>query len=250
MSNHNYVTHQPHIDWNCRNIVVLWLVDVHQEFNLRPETLFLCIQIFDRYLTRRVIGREQLQLLGLTSLWIACKHDEVNSRVPSLEHLVWICCEAFNSSQFKSMELDVCFVLDFQFNVPVPETFLKLQVAFIARENQKEFDKKVINLARYLMEVSLIHRRFMIVPPSILSISSFVLAEALLQSKTWSCNSALVHGTSVELYTVAMDAPISAKAIFNKYNVDIYDKVSNIVEVFKTRYTMKIESHEITIQMK
>ncbi len=243
--NPNYLAHQPHIDWKCRTILVLWLVEVHQEFNLRPETLFLTIQILDRYLTRRVIVREQLQLLGLTSLWLAAKHEEVHGRVPTLEQMVWICCEAFKSAQFKSMELDVCAVLGFQFNVPVPETFLKLQVAFIAREKGQEFDKQTLNLARYLMELSLVHKRFMVVPPSILSISSFVLAEALLQNKTWPCKSDLVHDTSMKLYRVALDAPVSAPAIFNKYNDEIYGSVCKIVESFKSQNVIKIESHEI-----
>jgi hypothetical protein len=142
------------------------------------------------------------------------------------------------------MEFDVCNVLGFQFNMPVPETFLKLQVAFIAREKQQEFDKKIINLSRYFMEISLVHKHFMSVPPSILSISSFILAETVMQKKTWSCNSDLVHDTSIRLYNASLDAAVSATSIFNKYNDEVYD-VCRIVELFKTQYQIHLESHEL-----
>jgi len=40
-----------------RAILVDWLVDVHNKFKLLPETLFLTVNIIDRYLEKVVIKR-------------------------------------------------------------------------------------------------------------------------------------------------------------------------------------------------
>jgi hypothetical protein len=43
-----------------RAILIDWLVDVHLKFNLNPETLFICVNIIDRYLDKKKIEKEHL----------------------------------------------------------------------------------------------------------------------------------------------------------------------------------------------
>lgn len=54
-----------------RAILVDWIVEVCEEFQLHTDTLFLCIGCIDRFLTARSISRDQFQLLGITCLLIA-----------------------------------------------------------------------------------------------------------------------------------------------------------------------------------
>ena len=54
-----------------------WLVDVHFKFKLLPETLFITINLIDRYLQKIDTKKEKLQLVGVTSLFIACKYEEI-----------------------------------------------------------------------------------------------------------------------------------------------------------------------------
>jgi cyclin B len=43
---------QPDLNPKMRAILIDWLVDVHVKFNLKPETLYLCILIIDRYISK------------------------------------------------------------------------------------------------------------------------------------------------------------------------------------------------------
>jgi hypothetical protein len=43
-----------------RAILVDWLVDVHAKFKLLPETLFMCVNLIDRYLSLQAIPRTKL----------------------------------------------------------------------------------------------------------------------------------------------------------------------------------------------
>ena len=75
-----------HVEINSRMraILVDWLIEVHYEFDCMPETLYLTVYIIDRYLslTKPVLRRE-LQLVGISALFIACKYDK--SPVPKVD---------------------------------------------------------------------------------------------------------------------------------------------------------------------
>lgn len=43
-----------------RSVLLDWLVDVHYKFKLAPETLFLTVNLIDRYLEKVVINRKKL----------------------------------------------------------------------------------------------------------------------------------------------------------------------------------------------
>jgi len=47
-----------------RTILVDWLIEVHLKFKLRPETLYLTVNLTDRFLERREVSRGKLQLVG------------------------------------------------------------------------------------------------------------------------------------------------------------------------------------------
>ena len=68
-----YMSNQPKINANMRAILVDWLVDVQENFELYHETLYLAVKIVDHYLEKNNIERDQLQLLGATAVFLACK---------------------------------------------------------------------------------------------------------------------------------------------------------------------------------
>ena len=75
-----------------RSILVDWLVEVHMKFRLVPETLYLCVNIIDRYLERAFCERTKLQLAGITALLIACKYEEIYP--PEVRDCCYICDHA------------------------------------------------------------------------------------------------------------------------------------------------------------
>jgi hypothetical protein len=70
-----YMETQSEINGSMRAIVVDWLVEIQENFELNHETLYLAIRLVDKYLEKTVIKREQLQLVASTALFIACKFD-------------------------------------------------------------------------------------------------------------------------------------------------------------------------------
>jgi|Transcript_9787 cyclin B len=81
-----YMEKQPHINERMRSILVDWLVEVHLKFKLVPQTLYLAVNLIDRYLERKKVSRSKLQLVGVTSLFIASKYEEIY-QAPLREHV-------------------------------------------------------------------------------------------------------------------------------------------------------------------
>ena len=57
------------------------------------ETLFLTVNLIDRFLECETVVRKKLQLVGVTAMLLACKYEEVS--VPLLEDFVIISDQAY-----------------------------------------------------------------------------------------------------------------------------------------------------------
>lgn len=79
---------QTDITAKMRGILVDWLVDVHLKFKLRTETLYMTINLVDRYLSHNLIHRTKLQLVGVAAMFIACKYEEIYA--PVVQDFVYI----------------------------------------------------------------------------------------------------------------------------------------------------------------
>ena len=91
-----FMKSQSFINERMRSILVDWLVEVHLKFKLVPETLYLTINLIDRYLERKEVSRPKLQLVGVTCLLIASKYEEIYP--PELRDLVYICDRAYTKN--------------------------------------------------------------------------------------------------------------------------------------------------------
>ncbi|KAG9141546.1 hypothetical protein Leryth_019066 [Lithospermum erythrorhizon] len=74
---HDYIDSQHELNAKMRAILIDWLVEVHTKFELNPETLYLTVNIVDRYLAKKQTSRRELQLVGLGSMLIASKYEEI-----------------------------------------------------------------------------------------------------------------------------------------------------------------------------
>ncbi len=57
---YGYMKNQTDITEKMRSILVDWLIEVHLKFKLVPETLYLTINLIDRYLEREQVLRAKL----------------------------------------------------------------------------------------------------------------------------------------------------------------------------------------------
>lgn len=73
--------------------MVDWLINVHMKFKLLPETLFITINLVDRYLSIEVIDKQNVQLLGVAALMIACKYEEIYP--PTVKDFIYVTKNAY-----------------------------------------------------------------------------------------------------------------------------------------------------------
>jgi cyclin B len=66
---------QPSISEWMRALLVDWMVEIQESFELNHETLYLAVKLVDLYLTKVVVNKETLQLIGAAAMFIACKYD-------------------------------------------------------------------------------------------------------------------------------------------------------------------------------
>lgn len=69
----NFMDYQSDINSAMRTILVDWLIEVADEYKLNDETLFLCAQYVDRFLSTVNVTRSKLQLVGSYFVYIHMK---------------------------------------------------------------------------------------------------------------------------------------------------------------------------------
>ena len=161
MPDYTYMSRQSEINEKMRSILVDWLIDVHFKFGFTDETLFMTISIIDRYLSIAQISRTNFQLLGITALMIACKHEEID--LPKIDDFIYITDNAYKKEEVIKMEFDVLSKLNFAFLYPSPIKFFEyLSLHF-------NFDKKQHMMGKYLMESFLLDVKNAKYKPSIIA---------------------------------------------------------------------------------
>lgn len=77
------------------------IFQVHDKFDLMHETLFLTVNLIDRFLAKQTVVRKKLQLVGLVAMLLACKYEEVS--VPVVGDLILISDKAYTRKEVLDM---------------------------------------------------------------------------------------------------------------------------------------------------
>jgi cyclin B len=163
-----YMTNQNDINAKMRAILIDWLVEVHMKFRLVPETLYLCVNIIDRYCKKVQVRRSKLQLVGVTALLIACKYEEIYP--PEVRDCVYITDRAYQSSEVLDMEQDIVHKLGFRMTVPTAYPFLQRYFTLVKASDV------VKHAASYYLERTLQEHDMLKHRPSEICASAVVLA--------------------------------------------------------------------------
>jgi cyclin B len=84
---------QKDINEKMRAILIDWLIEVHYKFKLNAETLFITVNIIDRYLSNQPVKRQYLQLVGVTAMLIASKYEDIYP--PPIQDFIYITDNAY-----------------------------------------------------------------------------------------------------------------------------------------------------------
>ncbi|KAJ1754061.1 B-type cyclin, partial [Coemansia sp. RSA 2523] len=144
MPDPTYVDRQPAITWATRSILVEWLVQVHQRFNLLPETLYLCVNFVDRFLSTKEILINKLQLVGAVCLLLAAKYEEMH--VPSIKDIEYMVEKNYSEDEILRAERYILRMLNFDLGWPGPLSFLRRV------SKADDYDMATRTLAKYFIE--------------------------------------------------------------------------------------------------
>ena len=158
-----YMAMQGDINEQMRAILIDWLVEVHYRFRLKSETLFQTVWIIDTYLSLVQITRAKLQLLGIASLLISCKSQEIY--YPQLSEFIDITDGAYVKNELIDMEKKVLKLLNFNIVAPTANDFYNI----IAKAF--DFDPKQFYLGKYFLESSLLDYRMIKYSSSVIGVS-------------------------------------------------------------------------------
>lgn len=118
-----YMQKQPHLTAWMRTLLVDWMVEVQETFELNHETLYLAVKIVDMYLSKVQVHKEKLQLVGAAALFLACKYDERTP--PLIDDFLYICDGAYVQLELTRMEMHVFKTIGYDLGFPLSYRFLR-----------------------------------------------------------------------------------------------------------------------------
>ena len=169
----NYMKSQTDINEKMRGILIDWLIEVHLKFKLLPETMFLTVNLIDRFLESKQIMRNRLQLVGVTAMLIACKYEEIYA--PEVRDFVYITDKAYTKEEILSMENDILVTLDYNITVPSVLKYLEVYTYYL------KLDEMSVTFCRYLLELLLVDYKMLKFNPSLLASSATYITMKIMK---------------------------------------------------------------------
>ncbi|XP_019878089.1 G2/mitotic-specific cyclin-B3 isoform X2 [Aethina tumida] len=223
----DYMDRQVCLTTNMRALLVDWMVEIQESFELNHETLYLGVKLVDMYLSRITVGKDTLQLVGAAAMFIASKYDE--RMPPMIDDFLYICDGAYTRRELIRMEISILKVCQFDLGIPISYRFLR-RYARVTK-----ITMPVLTLARYILETSLMNYATVTIRDSILASASLFLALKMKNISGWTPALEFYTGykyedikSTVQLLNNGLHKPISRKTVTvkNKYSHKIFFEVA------------------------
>ena len=173
MPSANYMDLQNEITWQMRQTLVDWLLQVHLRYHMLPETLWIAVNIVDRFLTKRVVSLVKLQLVGVTAMFIAAKYEEILA--PSVDEFVFMTENGYSKEEILKGERIVLQTLEFKIShYCSPYSWMRK----ISKAD--DYDIQTRTLSKFLTEVTLLDWQFLRCKPSLVAAVGMFTARKML----------------------------------------------------------------------
>jgi len=173
-------------DVNCkmRAILMDWMVEVCDEYSLAAETLYLSKRLVDKVLSLATVPRKVLQLVGVTTILIASKVEEINP--PQIQDLVYICDNTYKREEIISMETQLLAIMKYVLILPTEKIFLRrfLKVGAFGITDSEKVDKLTV-LTNYICELTITEYKMCKYLPSTIALASLCVALQALDLPHW-----------------------------------------------------------------
>ncbi|GMM31689.1 B-type cyclin [Martiniozyma asiatica (nom. inval.)] len=204
--------------WEHRGILMDWLVKLHGRFNLLPETLYLAVNIIDRFLSLNNISLSRYQLCGAVALFIAAKYEEIN--VPTVSQMLYMTGDQYPRDEFITAETYMVKALSFNFGWPGPMSFLR------RGSKADAYDQRIRTMAKYFLEITIMDPRFVASPPSWLAAGAQYLARQILNQPEWTQEHIFYTGYTVDQLAPLADILEKCCLEYETHHKFIYEKYS------------------------
>lgn len=207
-------------------------------FKLHPQTLYLTVSILDKYLSIKQVHRHVLQLVGVTSLFIASKYEEIYP--PSITEMVYVTDNCYTKQQILDCEKEILLTLDFNLDFPS-------SLHYLGRYSKAaSFDTKTHTLCKYLCEVTLLDMKLLKHYPSEIAAGAVYLANTMTNNlPLWTPTlTRCTEYSEAHVQTVAFGIHESMKRLSNtdfkvtwkKYSSPKFESVALIPLVLSSRW--------------
>jgi cyclin B len=178
-----YMENQEYINEGMRSMLVDWFIRAHLKFKFVPETLYLTINLLDRFLEKKQVSYSHLVLAGVVSLLIASKYEE--SCPPELRDWIYICNKFFTKKEILEMEEKILKTLEYKVTIPSAHTFL-LRYLNASHDHECHDREKVVQLSCYVLEGTLQSYNLLYFLPSQLAAAAVFIARRAVGINAWS----------------------------------------------------------------
>jgi hypothetical protein len=234
LPNPNYmVLMQTKINEEMRAILIDWINSVSTKFKLLPETLYMTVNLIDRYLSLVNITLGKLQLVGVTAMLIASKYEEIYQ--PRLDVLSDITSNSSTIDQIVKMEVVMLKTLEFKLESPSPRLFLDTLFQFIPNIGEGNTHHNIRMLSNYILELSLLDYNMIKYIPSVVASSVLCLASFIVLNKTHIYDATLDDTAKEAVYDVI-------RILRTLVGYDIKTNLPCIIDLIdglKTHYTLE-----------
>ena len=219
----NIMKIQTDIKESMRCILIDWLISLQYKFFLNSQTLFLTVNLIDRYLSRKTIYRTRFQLLGVTALFIASKYEEMYMK--NINEFVEITARTFDKYEILKMESELIDLVDFNLELPLSIDF------FGVLGSLYKFNKKEFRLGYFLLESYLLALNSCKYKQSIIGLAACYIILGIRKIQNINPN---VDNNFIKYYSDVY-----------KINFDIWNEINLIIECAKHIYNYYEKQNEV-----
>jgi len=224
----NYMDKQPDLKAAMRPILIDWVIQACTKFKFADETQFYTVQYIDRFLSFELIERANLQLVGITAIFVAAKFEEIS--VPSTRDLCYITEDSYTPKELERMELRMLKALDYDLGFPTSLHFLRLLAKSLSCSRHQYY------CAKFICELISLSYPALRWSPSVLAVSALdILNKVSTYLPTMRQLHYQVEETSVNeckqfvIETILSDELKDHVTVFKKYEA-VHSKLKSVLK--------------------
>ena len=160
-----------------RGIIFQWLVKNNNKWKLNDDTIFMAMNIMDRYISKYKVENAEFQLVGVSSYLIASKYEDIYP--PYVDELSKICNFIYTTDDIIKKEYEILSGLDFDILYNSSYKFLTFLHSIVEKDNDK-----LLYLAQFILEVSLENIDILEFSQSKRALAALLLAKKIMKIKS------------------------------------------------------------------